>query len=124
MSKEKQFPELPIESLIPFEVDSEAVETKSSFSPRSTDELEVEETEDEVEEEVEEVDVDDGEFSFAPFAKLLSENGLFEYDEENFEDSVDSLLEGYNKAVESSVKKVVDSYPDTVKELVEHINNG
>jgi len=174
MSKEKQFPELSIESFIPFEITSEAKDGSSSFKPRSSEELEEEviqnsdieedeesgdpiedqipdeiknkqnkrveeaeeeetdeeETSDDSEEEGEEEEdesddsEDENEFSFEPFAKLLHDNGLFDYDEENFDDSVDSLIEGYNKAVEKSVKKVIDQYPKQVQELVDFINNG
>lgn len=67
----------------------------------------------------------DEEYSFAPFAQLLHEQGLIdEFDPENFNDSIEELLASTEKTINKRVDEKIKEFPDVVQDLVKHIQDG
>lgn len=100
----------------------EKEETKTSKKEEAKKDLENKEEENvENEEDIEE---DDDNSPFLTFAKFLDENGIADYDEENFEDSEAGLLAMVDKSVEKGVKAYKDNIPEDAKKFLEYLEAG
>jgi len=77
------------------------------------------------EEVVEEKDEDvEEQNSLKPFASFLSDKGIIEYDEKEFEDSEDGLAKVFDKTVEKRVEEWKKSYPEDTQKFLEFVENG
>ena len=102
----------------------EEKETKTSKKSETKKDLKNKEEENEEDEEDNEEDDDSDNSPFLTFAKFLDENGIADYDEENFEDSEAGLLAMVNKSVEKGVKAYKESIPDEAKKFLEYLEAG
>lgn len=102
-------------------LEKEKEETKTSKKEETKKDLENKEEENEENEE--DIEEDDNS-PFLTFARFLDENGIADYDEENFEDSEAGLLAMVDKSVEKGVKAYKDNIPEDAKKFLEYLEAG
>lgn len=97
---------------------------KKTSKKESKDESEEDESEEEEEEEDSEDSEEDEPSPFTNFAKFLDENGIADFDEEDFEDSEEGLLKMVDKTVKKGVDAYKDSIPESAKKFLDYLEAG
>lgn len=106
--------------------DEEEEEKDDSFKSKTSKKKESKKVEEDDEEENEEDDSEnsDDDSPFLTFAKFLDENGVADFDEEEFEDSEEGLVKMIDKTVEKGINAYKESIPDEAKKFLEYLEAG
>jgi|15BtaG_2_1085339.scaffolds.fasta_scaffold00010_63 hypothetical protein len=126
------------ESELDLKLEDDEVEVFEDFDPDKVGDESKEDAEDSEDEEEEEekpkdkkVEVDNEETEeneFSVFANLLKENELLDFNEEEFEPTLDGIVDAFSTTVESRVKEEIELFqrnlPEEGKDLLRHIIKG